>query len=526
MPSEENLLVLKMLQDGTITADQASELLQALTVSETRTAVPAAPAIPIPPAPPALPELAEDFGNDEYPEIPEMPEIDLENDAFSRARARIAAARERVAGVQEKLGAAEEKLEAAATKECPRNWEQVADALREMPAARSVAEALRGIEPGRIAATARRRARRMARQVRSSIGDLDLNLKGSFSDSPPGEPTLSIPREATTALLAGGTLRIKNTLGAIEAQGADVPEARIAGVLRVWASDAVTAQALADQIQLVVEPGPDGPSVRVRHPDRVRRVVLDLKVFLPAQGTRLSLLSLSGDLTVRGLSGGSAVVLATQSGDARVTEIGGDAAVDSASGEIILEGVQGNVTTSSSSGDIRAIRINGQNFRATTQSGDVALSESGVTVVAIETVSGDSALKNVTGRKLRVRAVSGDATADAIGFDDVQFDTVSGYLAAAPRSPLTGGTFALESISGDADLRLPSETDGKMEVSTKSGDVDARFLDGAGVERIVRVSGMVRMNEAVGNGNGAKITVSTISGDLTITQDGPVIEIS
>ena len=48
MPKEENLLILQMLQDGTITAEQAADLLSAVD----RTAAPAPSAAPAPPAPP------------------------------------------------------------------------------------------------------------------------------------------------------------------------------------------------------------------------------------------------------------------------------------------------------------------------------------------------------------------------------------------------------------------------------------------------------------------------------------------
>jgi DUF4097 and DUF4098 domain-containing protein YvlB len=516
MAREENLLILKMLQDGTISAEQAAELLQALDTREERASAPPVPPIPpVPPAPPVSPLDPLTHGA--------LPDGD--GDAFSRARARIAAARERVAGVQEKLSAAEERLEMV--KDSPHRWEQVAEALRDVPGARSVAQALRGIDPGRIAANARRQARRMARSVRSSLGDLNFDINLNLGEATHGEPTLSLPRESTAAIPAGGTLRVKNTLGAIEAQGADVPEARIAGVLKIWAADAAAAQEIADQVELVVEQGADGPSVSVRHPEGVKRVVLDLKLFIPEQGVRLSLLSLSGDVTARGLKGGAAVVLATHSGDARASELQGDVAVETASGDIALEGIAGNVTASSASGDVAAIRIVGQNFRGSTQSGDIDLTDSGVAVVTVETVSGDATVKRVVGRTLRVRAVSGDAVAEESLFaEESHLDTVSGYLSLAPREPLESGTISLVTVSGDADLRLPCGARGSVEVSTKSGDVDARFLGPDGIEKSVKGTGMVRLTEGLGIGVGAKISLSTMSGDLKITQDSGVVEIS
>ena len=519
MAQEENLLILKMLQDGTINAEQAAELLQALDSSDSRGITPA-PGVVVGGQPtPTVPPLA---GS-----VPLPPNVDheAEGDAFARARAKIAAARERVAGFQAKLSAAEERIEAA--KDSPHRWEQVAEALKDVPGARAVADALRGIDPSRIASGARRQARRVARQVRSSLGDLNLDLSRSFGDSMQGEPTLSAPREATTTVSSGGILRIKNTLGSIEAQGADVPEVRVAGVLKVWAADEAAAREAAEGVTLVVEPGADGATISVRHPDRMRRTVLDLKVFVPQSGARLSLISLAGDVTARNLAGGSAVVLATQTGDARASELVGDVAVETASGEIVVEGVVGNVGASSASGDIKAIRVSGQNFRASTQSGDIMISESAVASASIETVSGDARVKALTGRSLRVRAVSGDAVAeDCLFSDEVHMDTVSGYLSATPKSPLSSGSMTLVTVSGDANLRLPAEANAVLELNTKSGDADARFLGAGAVEKTLRGSGMVRLTEGIGVGSGAKISLSTMSGDLRVTQDSPVIEIS
>ncbi|MES2459019.1 MAG: DUF4097 family beta strand repeat-containing protein [Armatimonadota bacterium] len=519
---EENLLILKMLQDGTITADQAAELLQAV---NTRTAsVSATP--PAPPVPPTPPTPA-------APQVPLPPPSEFtspsasgpEGEAFSRARAKIAAARERVAGVQEQLAAAEEKIEQA--KDSPNPWEQVADALKDVPGARSVTEALRGIDPGRIAANARRQARRVARSMRSSIEDISSDFNDTISEQLQGEPQLSAPREVTAAIPAGGVLRVRNTLGDIEVIGSDVPEARAAGVLKIWANDKATADALANDIKLVVDDGGEGPTIRVEHPTKVRRVSLDLKVFVPQSGARVSLMSPSGDVTVRNLKN-SGVVLATQSGDARASEIIGDVAAETASGDIAIEGVVGNVAASSASGDIKALRISGQNFRAITQSGDVSFQESAVPVVAVETVSGDAHVKAVSGRTLKVRAVSGDASAEDVAFElDTHLDTVSGYVALAPRGPLTAGTINIVSVSGDAELKLPRQTNAILEITTKGGDVKGKIMGPDGkTEKEVTSSGMVNLSETLGTGAGAKIVVSSVSGDIEIDQESAVIDLT
>lgn len=539
MPREENMLILKMLQEGTISAEQAAELLSALDASEARAAAATAPVPLVPPVPPVpgTPPVPTAPSPPPAPPVPPLPEGDEEfafnfthesdGDAFARARAKIAAAREKVAGVQERLTAAEEKLNHAEEQKgsATNHWESVADALKDIPGARAISDALR--DPGRMAANARRQARRMARSFRSSLNNLEIDINLNLADQTQGEPTLSMPREATAAIPPGGTLRVRNTLGDIEAQGADIPDARVAGVLKIWAADQAAAEALAEQITLTVEQGDKGPSIVVQHPPKVRRVRFDLKVFVPQQsGTKISLLSPAGDVTARNLKG-AGVVIATQSGDIRTSEIAGDVAAETASGDIAVEGVLGNVATSTASGDIQAIRLSGQSFKALTQSGDVALSEATVPVVTVETVSGDTAVKNASGRNLTLRAVSGDVTAEKVAFDEsVQLDTVSGYLSLDPRGPLNRGSIQLSSISGDVELKLPTSTSASLAISTKSGDVSGRFLGANNAEKIVKGNGMVTMAETVGAGAGTHIALTTVSGDLSVTQDTPTVEMS
>ncbi len=508
MPREENLLILKMLQEGTITAEQAAELLAALDVSEARSAPPTPPTPPAPPTPPVPPTPPPGVGFEAEADLGEGGET------FARARAKIAAAREKVAGVQERLAAAQDRLGEAEGSTNP--WEAVADALKDVPGARSVAEALRGVDPGRIAAGARRQARRVARSVRSSLGDLNLDFNISRAGERRGEPALSAPREASAAVPPGGMLRVRNTLGGIEAVGADVPEARVAGTLRVWAGDQAAAQLLAEQITLSVEQGEDGPAVTAAHPPAVRGVALDLKVFVP-HGARVSLLSPSGDVSAHDLRGG--VVLATQSGDVHAREVAGDVAAETVSGDIGIEGVAGNVSASSASGDVALMRLSGQSVQVGTQSGDVTLQEVTTPTVEVETVSGDVTPKTVAGRVLRVRTVSGDVQAsDIAASEETHLDTVSGHLELAPRSPLGGGAITVAAVSGDAELRLPPAADALLEITTKSGDVRGRWR-GAEGERRIDLSGMVTFRETLGVGGGGRITVSTVSGDIVIRQE-------
>lgn len=532
MPREENLLILKMLQDGSITAEQAAELLAALEKSEApvetvETVAPVAMTntIPLPPnLPEALRPPAPEPPTPPMPPIPPANPTPPDNDIFAKAKERIASAREKMAHVQEKLAAAEERVNKAEGTANP--MESLSDALKDVPGAKAVSDALR--DPGRLASTLRRQTRKVGRQVRSSLDDLNIDLHFNLAERMQGEPTVSVPREAAAPVPPGGMLRVRNTLGDIEAIGADVPEARVAGTLKIWATEKEAAETLADQIVLTIEQSDNGPTVAVSAPPNLRRVRLNLKVFVPQNGTRVSLLSPSGDVSLRGVKSGA--VLATQSGDIKASEVAGDVAAETASGDIALEGIAGNVTMSSSSGDIQALRITGQRLKAVSQSGDVSVREGNIPIVNVETVSGDAQVENLSGRTLKVRAVSGDVIAKATDFtDELHLDTVSGTVAVAPRGPLGKALLTLATISGNVNLTLPTSADARLDITTKSGEVRTRFRAGSGesaMEKHVEQSGMVNLSDTIGASNDAQITISSVSGDITVAQEDEKTEAS
>ncbi|MGC4046318.1 MAG: DUF4097 family beta strand repeat-containing protein [Armatimonas sp.] len=507
MPSEENLMILKMLQDGVLSPEQAAELIKAVDTSAANPKVaPVAPVAPVPPVPPLAPIGATPPEPPTPPRAIELDDDGMHSETIARARAKIAAARERVAGVQEQLAAAEEKI-AEAEKE-PGALEKLEEALKDIPGRRSLSEALRGIDAGRLAASARRQAKRIGKQMKHSIEGINFEV---INETFQGDPIVVEPREATYPLAAGSFLRIKNPLGDIDAVGADVPEARVAGTLKIWGNDRAQAEAMAKEIEIVVEESTDGVAIAVQAPSRVRRVSLDLKVFLPQAGGKVSLLSPAGDVSVRNLKGGT-VILATQSGDARASEIAGDVVVESGSGEVVLEGILGAVTAKSISGDIQAIRLNGQAFKAETQSGDATLKEANVPSVQLQTVSGDALIENVSGKNLNLKSVSGDAVATSCSFDDtVNLSTTSGSLICSPRGPLALGNLALSTVSGDVTLILPEKTHALLDIKSQSGEVSGAFGE--------KTFSGKHVSESIGAGAGANISVSSVSGDTTISQE-------
>lgn len=493
MSREENLKILQLLQEGKITADEASKLLAAI---DAPAAEPEAK--PVPPPPPT-PPIEDAF----------------ETETLSRARAKIAAAREKVAGMDQQLAAAEEKIEEAKKSSDPIG--SLNEALRGLPGAKSIAGAFRDFDPGRFASNAKKQARKLGKQVSDSIGNIDIDLS-TLTHGLQGEPTTTQNYELTFELEPGKTLRVKNPLGGIAVQGADVPGARVAGELKVWAASSEEALAIAEQVQVAYEPNDNGGAVTVTSGGKARRIELDLKVFVPHEGIKVSLLSPAGDLSVRGLK--AAVVLATQSGDIHVAEIAGDVATETTSGDIAIEGVLGSISAHTASGDITAIRLDGPSFKAESQSGDVSLSEAMVPQVTLSTVSGDSTLRSVTGEALNIRTVSGDAHVDSAPFtSEMLVDTVSGGIHAVLKNALTTGKVVLASVSGDTHLALPPRTNAVLEGRTRSGELRGKIKGPDGQAKSISGNGMVIVSEIIGDGTGAAIVLSSVSGDVRVEQE-------
>nr|WP_309690996.1 DUF4097 family beta strand repeat-containing protein [Armatimonas sp.] len=501
MSKDENLKILQLLQEGKITADEASQLLAAMEKPAPEAPTPPPPTL----APPGYPLGTGAGGADD----------DFETETLTRARAKIAAAREKVAGIDQQFAAAEEQIEEAKKSHDPIG--ALNQALKGLPGAKSIAGSFRDFDAGRFASNAAKQARKIGKQVSDSIGSIDINLS-NITQGFQGEPTLEQAYEVTLDVAKGGTLRVKNPFGDISVQGGDFPEVRAAGTLRIWATTPDEAQTTVDAIQVTAEATEGGGMIQATGTVKVRRIELNLKVFVPADGVKVSLISPSGDLSVRGIK--ATAVTATQSGDIHLAEIVGDVAAETTSGDIYIEGVLGAIGAHTASGDIQAIRLDGASFKAESQSGDISLTEAMLPSVTLAVVSGDSTLKGVTGKRLNLRTVSGDASVQECDFDEeLSVDAVSGTLSVAPKSSLTKGKLIISTVSGDIVLTLPYKTNAVLEARTRNGELRGKVRGSDGQPHDLRSSGMAVVSESIGEGTGAMLVLSSVSGDLKIEQN-------
>lgn len=159
-----------------------------------------------------------------------------------------------------------------------------------------------------------------------------------------------------------------------------------------------------------------------------------------------------------------------------VSGLSARAALKSVSGDMTLDGVTGQVDANTVSGSLEARGLAGE--------------------VAFRSVSGDLTLAGGCVARLESKTVSGRVTADV-------------ELAPA-------GRMRVSTLSGGVALRLPAGTGAEAELRSASGRMHSDFSSLAAGH----VPGSKTLTGTLGDGSG-KLSVSTMSGDVTILQRSP-----
>ena len=200
------------------------------------------------------------------------------------------------------------------------------------------------------------------------------------------------------------------------------------------------------------------------------------------------------------------VSLSTTSGDMALERTKGDIRISSTSGNIVLTRVQGNVNVSTTSGDISLGHVEGDMDISTT-SGFIRLEE-GTGRFEGDSVSGDIRVEKLDGT-FQMDTTSGDVSLiEGSGWGKA--GTVSGDVKLFLDS--LGGNLTAYTTSGNVDLELPKETSLTLDFDSTSGECTTFFDEQLQFNK--------RGNQAEGKYNGGenRIDVSTVSGDLRITE--------
>lgn len=246
--------------------------------------------------------------------------------------------------------------------------------------------------------------------------------------------------------------------GPVEA-GMEVPAGRIdvvpAGGSKVVV-DLVALGRRADELIEASDVSFENGVLRVHVPDRhFRNVDVRCTVSLP-EGSSLTTRTASADVHcgIR-LSRFSA---STASGDMSVEDVDGDVSVKAASGDLHCGAVAGGLQVRTASGDV-SVASTGGDAHVTLASGDLEIGEAAGSVRA-ESASGDVRIGRASAGRIQVSSASGDVT-----------------IAVAPG---VGAYLDVTTVSGDSTTTLPFTDQGSdaatLEIvcRTVSGDVAIR----------------------------------------------------
>ncbi len=162
------------------------------------------------------------------------------------------------------------------------------------------------------------------------------------------------------------------------------------------------------------------------------------------------------------------------------------------SNTVLAEGFEGAVCVNSVSGEITLHDLTGS--------------------VRIHTISGETDGDRIAG-SLSLDTVSGDVALKESALSSIKANTVSGDMRI--RTSLTEGPYDFKSVSGQVRLSVPPDTHCTGELHSVSGDLVSAFP----VTGTSRQHGSQMVNV---QGGGVKISLNSVSGDLSLDCDGEI----
>jgi DUF4097 and DUF4098 domain-containing protein YvlB len=287
-------------------------------------------------------------------------------------------------------------------------------------------------------------------------------------------------------------VEIVNGSGNTVVLGSSDGQVRVEGKIRVRAGDTKRGEEILAQ---VIQDPPikrSGRTVVIGEMDQSWKehanISIDFTVYMPRRG-QLRSHEGSGDQTIQDIDG--RVELASGSGDIEATNIGERLVARVGSGDIKLRDVRGDAELASGSGDIAGENLSGR-VEAATGSGDIRLSFVGADLRA-KTGSGSVVIREVKGN-IRIHASSGDITVNS--------------------TLMPAAFWEIESVSGDVDFKLPSQSQFNLDATAKNGLVESDFP----IPRVEETGSQQTMRGGIGKTD-SRIYVRTSSGRIRIRKD-------
>ena len=323
------------------------------------------------------------------------------------------------------------------------------------------------------------------------------------------ESTRSIPVQGIRSV------RIENSRGQISVSRTAGAEIRLTALKVVRSNDAKWAQRVSAETRVFTESRGGEYTVRVAYPQRqtvkvrfwdlfsdfeLPRVEVRLALDVP-DGVTVALKSTSGDLSSTGIrnsqsiestsgdvsvTDASAVRANTTSGDVRVVDSRA-ARIRTVSGDVVAERMNGALTASTTSGNVR-VREPADSLVGSTVSGDISIDDAPRGIHA-GTTSGEVSVRRAAGR-IAIESASGDIT---VGLE----------------APLRDSRIV--TTNGAVSLKLIGTIACELDLETSNGDIQIDVpLDVQNVTRH-QVKAVVRKGTT-------PMSVRTASGDISVSE--------
>ncbi|MBI9011061.1 MAG: DUF4097 family beta strand repeat protein [Clostridiales bacterium] len=186
-----------------------------------------------------------------------------------------------------------------------------------------------------------------------------------------------------------------------------------------------------------------------------------------------------------------------------------------------------DTTVKSTSGKIAIDLLRVEDLDISSISGSINIEDIKANDVTLSTTSGSISVRKVESDELKMSSISGKLKIEEMKADDVYLDTTSGSVIvsnaeneAMDIKTLSGrieytleeqkGDIKLNSTSGDVDLEIKRNPNGKLDLRSTSGDVNCAYeVSDVSVKKDNKLKG------TVGNGK-YDIEIKTISGDIDV----------
>ncbi len=238
------------------------------------------------------------------------------------------------------------------------------------------------------------------------------------------------------------------------------------------------------------------------------------KIWVPSN-VDVDFSSASGDLALTDVSGN--VEGQTASGDMSVANVSGDVRFQAASGDIEATDIKGDVKINTASGDIMLEKV-GRETEANVASGEITIKNS-KGAFELSAASGNIEIESATG-VFEISTASGDISCDALEITDgSEFEAASGDVAVSlAKSPVAD--ISLSAASGDCKLDYgDNKILGYIRVSAKNrnGYVKAPFkFDN---EKVYEKWGREFVTKTAKRGDGPAVELNSASGRVTLAQN-------